>query len=153
MPSSWRLTKTKHLSTAWDGEGAKKAGGRWNSPGVAVIYTSGSLSLALVEILMHLTGEILPAYSAVRVEFEESLIRIVAPAALPANWRDSPPPPETQAIGDRWVADLTSVVLQVPSVVVPDELNYVLNPSHPDFRRVTIGPPSAFPFDARLRRS
>jgi RES domain-containing protein len=153
MPSSWRLTKTKHLTTAWDGEGAKKAGGRWNSLGVAVIYTSGSLSLALVEILVHLTGEILPAYSALRVEFEESLVRIVAPAALPANWRDSPPPPETQAIGDRWVADLTSAVLQVPSVVVPDEFNYVLNPSHPDFRRVTIGPPSAFPFDPRLRRS
>jgi RES domain-containing protein len=153
MRSSWRLTKTKHLSTAWDGEGAKKAGGRWNSLGVAVIYMSGSLSLALVEILVHLTGEILPAYSALRVEFEESLVTVVAPAALPANWRDSPPPPETQAIGDRWVADLTSVVLQVPSVVVPDEFNYVLNPSHPDFRRVTIGPPSPFPFDPRLRRS
>jgi RES domain-containing protein len=153
MPSSWRLTKTKHLSTALDGEGAKEAGGRWNSPGVAVIYTSGSLSLALVETLVHLPGEILPAYSALRVEFEESLVRIVAPAALPANWRDSPPPPETQAIGDRWVADLTSAVLQVPSVVVPDEFNYVLNPAHPDFRRVTIGPPSSFPFDPRLRRS
>jgi RES domain-containing protein len=153
MPSSWRLTKTRHLSTAWDGEGAKKAGGRWNSVGVAVIYTSGSLSLALVEILVHLTGEILPAYSAVRVEFDESMVRTIARAALPPNWRDSPPPPETQAIGDRWVADLSSVVLQVPSVVVPDEFNYVLNPSHPDFRRVAIGPPSAFPFDSRLRRS
>src|SRR6266545_310148 len=152
MPSSWRLTKTKHLSTAWDGEGAKKAGGRWNSLGVAVIYTSGSLSLALVEILVHLTSEILPVYSALRVEFDESLVT-TAPAALPANWRDSPPPLETQAIGDRWVADLTSVVLQVPSVVVPDEFNYVLNPSHPHFRHVTIGPPSSFPFDPRLRRS
>jgi RES domain-containing protein len=153
MPSSWRLTKTKHLSTAWDGEGAKKAGGRWNSVGVAVIYTSESLSLALVEILVHLTSEILPAYSALRVEFEESLVTALAPAALPANWRDSPAPPETKAIGDTWVADLTSAVLRVPSVVVPDESNYVLNPSHPDFHRLAIGPPRSFPFDLRLRRS
>lgn len=153
MRSSWRLTKTKYLSHAWDGEGAKKAGGRWNSLGVAVIYTSGSLSLALVEILVHLTPEILPAYSALRVEFEESLVTTVALGVLPPNWTESPPPPETQAIGDRWVVDLTSVVLRVPSVVVPDEFNYVFNPSHPDFRRVTIGPPSSFPFDLRLRRS
>ena len=150
MLSSWRLTKTKHLSTAWDGEGAKKAGGRWNSAGVAVIYTSGSLSLALVEVLVHLTSEIIQAYSAFRVEFEESWLIAVAPAALPANWRDSPAPPGTRAIGDRWVAEGTSVVLQVPSVVVPDEFNYVFNTSHPDFRRVTVGAPSPFPFDPRL---
>jgi RES domain-containing protein len=153
MPSSWRLTKTRHLATAWDGEGARKAGGRWNSPGVSVIYTSGSLSLALVEILVHLPGEILPAYSALRVEFGESLVSTVAAAALPANWRDSPPPRETQAIGDTWVADSISAVLQVPSVVIPDELNYVLNPSHTDFRRISVGAPRSFPFDPRLRRS
>ena len=109
--------------------------------------------MALVEILVHLTGEILPAYSALRVEFEKSWVSVVAAGELPANWRDSPPPRETQAIGDRWVAASTSVVLQVPSVVVPDEFNYVLNPSHPDFRRVSVGPPRPFPFDRRLRRS
>lgn len=150
MPSAWRLTKTKYLSTAWDGEGAKRSGGRWNSVGVAVVYTSGSLALALVEVLVHLPSGILPAYSAVRVEFDDSLVTAVTPAQLPTNWKASPAPAGTTTIGDKWVADRTSAVLRVPSVVVPGEFNYVLNPSHPDFGRLVIGTPTPFPFDPRL---
>jgi len=150
MPSGWRLTKTKYLSAAWDGEGAKKAGGRWNRPGVPVVYTSGSLSLALVEVLVHLPAEILPAYSAVPVAFDDSLVTVVAPGQLPRNWKDSPPPPATQAIGAEWVASRTSAVLRVPSVVVPGEFNFILNPAHDDFGRIRIGTPMPFPFDPRL---
>ena len=150
MPSAWRLIKTKYLSTAWDGAGARKAGGRWNAPGVAVVYTSGSLSLALVEVLVHLPADILPAYSAARVEFDDSLLTILVPAHLPKGWKDSPPPPATQAIGAAWVAAADSAVLRVPSVVVPGEFNFLLNPAHPDFARIRIGAPTAFPFDPRL---
>ena len=150
MVSAWRLTKTKMLSGAWDGQGAKKSGGRWNSVGVAVVYTSGTLSLALVEVLVHLPSGILPAYSAVRVDFDESMVSAVEPGQLPANWREYPPPPETKAIGDRWIAQSTSLVLRVPSVIVPSEFNYILNPSHPAFADVSIGEPMPFPFDPRL---
>ena len=150
MPSAWRLTKTKYLSAAWDGEGARKAGGRWNEPGVAVVYASGSLSLALVEVLVHLAVEILPSYSAVPIEFDESLVTVVAPGRLPRNWKESPPPPATQAIGSEWVASGTSAVLRVPSVVVPGEFNFILNPAHREFGRIAIGTPMPFPFDARL---
>ena len=150
MPSAWRLTKTKYLSTAWDGEGASKAGGRWNRPGVPVVYAAGSLSLALVEVLVHLPAEILPAYSAVPVEFDDALVTVVAPAQLPRNWKDSPPPPATQAIGADWVASGASAVLRVPSVVVPGEFNFVLNPAHRDFGRIRMGAPMPFPFDPRL---
>lgn len=150
MPSAWRLTKTKYLSAAWDGEGARKAGGRWNGPGVAVVYASGSLSLALVEVLVHLTSEILPAYSAVPIGFDESLVTAVGAAQIPKNWKDSPPPGATQAIGSEWVAAARSAVLRVPSVVVPGEFNFLLNPAHRDFARVRIGAPMAFPFDPRL---
>jgi RES domain-containing protein len=150
MLSAWRLTKTKLLPGAWDGEGAKKSGGRWNSVGIAVVYTSGTLSLALVEVLVHLPSGILPAYSAVRVDFDESMVTAVDPVELPANWRDHPPPPETKAIGDRWVAGGGRLVLRVPSVVVPNEFNYVLNPSHPAFADISIGEPMPFPFDPRL---
>jgi RES domain-containing protein len=150
MVSAWRLTKTKLLTRAWDGEGAKKSGGRWNSVGIAVVYTSGTLSLALVEILVHLPSGILPAYSAVRVDFDESMVTAVDPVELPANWRDHPPPPETKAIGDRWVSEEGSLVLRVPSVVVPNEFNYVLNPAHPAFADISIGDPMPFPFDPRL---
>ena len=150
MLSAWRLTKTKLLTGAWDGEGAKKSGGRWNSVGIAVVYTSGTLSLALVEVLVHLPSGILPAYSAVRVDFDESMVAAVDPVDLPPNWRDHPPPPETKAIGDQWVSEGSSLVLRVPSVVVPNEFNYVLNPSHPAFTDISIGDPIPFPFDPRL---
>jgi RES domain-containing protein len=150
MPSAWRLTKTKYLSAAWDGEGAARAGGRWNSPGVAVVYTSGSLSLALVEVLVHLPADILPAYAAVPVEFDDALVTVVPPARLPKTWKDSPPPAATQAIGDAWVESGASAALRVPSVVVPGEWNFILNPAHRDFGRIRIGAPAPFPFDPRL---
>lgn len=152
MPEAWRLTKTKYLSSAWNGEGAKKAGGRWNSPGVPVVYVSASLSLALVEVLVHLPAEVLGAYSAVPVEIDDALVTALPPARLPAEWKDSPPGPSTQAIGDAWVAGGESVALRVPSVVVPGEFNFLLNPAHRDFGRLRIGAPTAFPFDPRLAR-
>jgi RES domain-containing protein len=151
MLQAWRLLKTRYLATAWDGTGAKRAGGRWNSVGVPVVYTSASLSLALVEVLVHLPSGILPAYSAVPVEFEERLVTVLPQRSLPKNWRAEPAPSETRALGDAWAAAKESAVLRVPSVVVPNEFNYLLNPAHPDFTRLKVGKPVAFPFDPRLR--
>jgi len=150
VPSAWRLTRTRHLATAWDGEGAKRAGGRWNSVGVRVVYTSATLSLALVETLVHLPSGILPAYSAIPCDIHESFVESLDPRDLPPVWKDYPPPRAIQAIGDTWVADARSAALRVPSVIVPSEFNYVLNPAHPDFARIEIGKPLPFPFDARL---
>ena len=147
---AWRLSKTRHLGTTWNGEGAKRSGGRWNSVGVPVVYTSATLSLALVEVLVHLPAGILPSFSAIPIEFDDSLV-LVAPAdELPPRWKAHPPPPETQTIGDRWAGEARSAILRVPSVVVSSEFNYVLNPLHPDFKRIAIGEAVPFPFDARL---
>ena len=150
MPSAWRLTKTRYLATAWDGEGARTSGGRWTSVGTAVVYTSATLSLALVETLVHVPSGVLPAYTAVPIEFDDSLVAVVDTADLPPNWKDQPAPPETRAIGDSWVGSSKSALLRVPSVVVPSEFNYVVNPRHPDFGRIRIGAPMPFPFDPRL---
>jgi len=151
MPSAWRLVKTKYLANAFDGEGARLSGGRWNSHGVSVVYVSQSLSLALVEALVHLKDSgILPAYSAVRVEFDEALITTVALTDLPPNWKSHPAPAETRAIGDTWVAGNASALLRVPSVVVPSEFNYVINPNYPDFPLIRMEAPIPFPFDPRL---
>jgi len=152
VPAAWRLTKTKHLATAWDGEGARRTGGRWNSVGTAVVYTSGSLSLALTETLVHLPAGVLPAYTAIPIEFDDSLVTVLKAKDVPTGWTRDPPPPSTQARGDAWVASARSAVLRVPSVVVPVEFNYVFNPSHPDFARARIGTPTPFPFDPRLFR-
>ena len=150
MPHAWRLTKTKYLDTAWDGEGAKRAGGRWNSAGVPVVYTSATLSLALVEVLVHLRSDVLQAFSAVPIEFDESLVSVLAAKELPADWKRHPPPPSTQSLGDRWVAGARTALLRVPSVVVPTEFNDLVNPLHPDFARVARLEPIPFPFDRRL---
>ena len=150
MPTAWRLTKTKHLATAWDGEGAKRDGGRWNSVGTAVVYTSTTLSLALVETLVHIPSGLLPAYTAVPVDIDESQVTTLEAHDLPPNWKENPAPSSTQAVGDAWVMNAKSVALRVPSVVVPLELNCVLNPNHPDFARINIGTPIPFPFDPRL---
>jgi RES domain-containing protein len=153
MPSAWRLTKARYLETAWDGEGAKRVGGRWNSPGTAVVYVSATLSLALVETLVHLPSGVLPAYTAVPIEFEESLVETLRPGDLPPAWRSHTAPSETRAKGDAWARSARSAMLRVPSVVVPIEFNYVVNPAHPAFRRIQIGRPMPFPFDPRLKHA
>jgi RES domain-containing protein len=153
MPGAWRLTKTRYLETAWDGEGARRSGGRWNSPGTPVVYVSATLSLALVEVLVHLSSGVLPAYTAVPIEFDDSLAEELRAEELPAQWKHYPACPETRVIGDGWVRDARSALLRVPSVVVPVEFNYLVNPAHPEFARVRIGAALPFPFDPRLLRS
>jgi RES domain-containing protein len=150
VPTAWRLIKTKHLATAWDGEGAKRKGGRWNSVGTVVVYTSATLSLALAETLVHLPGGLLPAFTAIPVQFDEPVVTVLAPQDVPTDWDSTPPATSTQTIGDRWVTAATSAVLRVPSVIVPQEFNYVLNPNHADFASLRMGTPMPFPFDARL---
>ena len=150
MPTAWRLTKTKYLATAWDGEAARRDGGRWNSVGTAVVYTSATLSLSLVETLVHITSAVLPAYTAVRIDFDDSLVTTLEAKDLPRDWRSDPAPASTRAIGDAWVLAANRAAFRVPSVVVPIEFNYMFNPKHPDFARVLIGTPTPFPFDPRL---
>jgi RES domain-containing protein len=118
--------------------------------GTAVAYVSGTLSLALLETLVHVSSGVLPAYTAVSVEFDASLVTILEAKDLPADWKANPVPPITQAIGDRWAAESRTAALRVPSVVVPSEFNFALNPKHPDFVRIRIGTPIPFPFDLRL---
>lgn len=153
MPSAWRIVKTRHLATAWDGHAAALHGGRWNSPAVRVVYASATLSLALVEVLVHLPSEALPSFSAVPVQFDAAIVTTLAIGDVPPNFQKHPAPSETMSIGDAWVHSERSAVLSVPSAIVPMERNYVFNPRHPDFARVRIGRPENFPFDARLLRS
>jgi RES domain-containing protein len=146
MLEAWRLVKKKHVPTAFSGDGAAKTGGRWNSQGVAVVYASATRSLAALETLVHLTPLVLFTYRFIRVEFDESLVERLNLAALPSGWRLKPL--STRRLGDDWARSSRSALLAVPSVIIPDETNYVLNPAHPDFKRVTIGNPVSFTFDS-----
>ena len=116
------------------------------------MYTSATLSLALAETLVHIPSGVLPAYTAIPIEFGDSLVTVLEPEDVPTDWRSDPPPTSTQTIGDAWVSAARSAVLRVPSVVVPVEFNYLLNPDHADFARARIGKPMPFPFDPRLVR-
>lgn len=148
----FRICKTKYAWTAFDGEGAFRFGGRWNSRGTRIIYTADSLALAAMEMLVHLDDDgLLLKYSFVPAEIPTDLILLVADfRPLPADWNRSPAPAALQQIGDEWARALTSAVLAVPTSIVPRGKNYLLNPAHPDFHKITIDASENFVFDERL---
>jgi RES domain-containing protein len=150
MASGWRIVPETRAHDAFIGEGAKLYGGRWNSSGVAVVYGSQHKSLAALELLVHRDPRRPNRFTAFLFQFPESLVETVSLRGLPEDWRQEPPPPSTQQIGDVWMRESRSAVLAVPSIIIPEELNYVLNPAHPSFRKITIGKPQDFAFDARL---
>jgi RES domain-containing protein len=91
------------------------------------------------------------SYSSIPADFDNALVEVVDPAVLPAGWMEYPAPSALEEIGDQWAAEQRSAILQVPSVVVPAELNFILNPQHPLFAQVAVGPPTPFRFDPRLK--
>ena len=150
---AWRITQRRHASTAFSGEGARLYGGRWNRPGVPMVYVAQSQSLAVLEVLVHLDSPaLLGKYVLIEAEFDASLIQEADRSSLPKNWQSDPVPETVQAIGDRWASSGSSAVLRVPSVLVPDESSFLLNPRHPDFAKIAVSRPQAFHFDPRLIR-
>ena len=152
MTRVWRIVARRHARRAYSGEGARLYGGRWNAPGVAVVYTAGSLSLAALELFVHLDPEELPEdlVSVAAAIPDDVAIERLHPAALPRHWRQFPAPEAVQKIGTAWAASGRTAVLAVPSAVIPEETNYLLNPAHPQFAAVRMDAPKPFRFDARM---
>jgi RES domain-containing protein len=148
----WRLTSSRHARSAFNGLGAKANGGRWNAIGTPMVYLSQHLSLCALEVLVHANPADLPDFVSIPVEAPDgvSLEVLDYPARLSKNWRDELPPAGLRAFGDAWVKEGRSLLLQVPSVLIPEELNYLLNPLHPEVDRLVFGPPRPFSFDPRL---
>jgi RES domain-containing protein len=116
-----------------------------------MVYAAGSQSLAVLEMLVHLDSpDILKKYVLFGIEVEEQLVTNLDRTALPKNWKKDPAPMRVQAIGDAWARSFESVVLSVPSALVPSESNFLMNPRHPDFSQLRIGKPLSFRFDMRL---
>lgn len=151
MISAWRIVKRKHARAAFSGEGARLAGGRWNSAGTAVVYVSSSAALAMLEMLVHLGIEAaLDHYVLFEVRFASSAVEILDGGDLPRGWKRSPPSVATMRVGDAWVREARSAVLRVPSAVVPTEHNYLLNPAHPQCAHLWRGPRQPVRIDPRL---
>ncbi|MBI1390761.1 MAG: RES domain-containing protein [bacterium] len=154
--TAYRVTKRKRLERAFDGGGARINGGRWNSPGVRMVYTSGSIALATLEMLVHLEDErtLAELYDVIPVQFDEALCHTIDLSALSVGWNLPVVNPLTQLLGDEWIQRGESAILRVPSVVTPaesPEWNYLLNPLHPDFARIGIGASVVLSIDPRLR--
>lgn len=150
MLTVYRIVKARHARSAFDGEGARVAGGRWNRPGEAMVYTSASLALAAIENFVHLGEDGLHirfVYFKAAIPADLTIQRRVR---LPPNWRAEPPEEPSMRYGSAWLRTGRTAVLQVPSAIVPSEKNYLLNPRHPDFRRIRIGKPLPFVFDPRM---
>jgi len=139
---------------ALDGEGGRLYGGRWNSPGRPVVYTSTTLALAALEYLVHVDPTDVPAdLVALTIEVPDDVaIERVNTARLPKRWMQSASCPECQALGDAWLAGGKTALLSGPSAPVPEENNVMVNPRHVDAARVQITSQRKFAFDSRLSR-
>jgi len=151
----WRICKQRHVATAFSGEGARLFAARWNSVGTPLVYTSLSLSLAVVEVFVHIKKGQAPddlmsieaslPVDETRIEEEKSMML----SRLPPDWRREGHP-VLQKIGDEWVASKRSLALPVPSVVVDGEWNVLVNPEHPDAARIKVDTAKPFHFDTRM---
>ncbi|MBM3358419.1 MAG: RES domain-containing protein [Betaproteobacteria bacterium] len=150
MLSVWRLVTARFAKSAFSGEGARLYGGRWNRKGVSLVYTAGTQSLAMLEMLVQ--DEPLRArYVMIEARIPKGVtIDRIKMEDLPSDWRDIAAREKLQAIGTEWATKRSAAVLAVPSAVIPAETNYLLNPRHPDFRRIRIGKPQKFETDLRL---
>ena len=137
------------LDQAFSGEGARLFGGRWNSIGTPVVYTSESIALATLELCVHIDKEVnLKEYRVFPVTFSVDMVKTVD--SLPEGWNHDLILPAPMKIGDDWASENSFPVLKVPSVIVPSEYNYILNPQHPDFQDIQIGEVRPFEIDPRL---
>ena len=146
---AFRIASRRH--PIFDGAGAAEYGGRWNSPGRPVIYAAGSLSLAMLEQLAQAgTGRLPHDQVCVEITILDAVsTETVTPSDIPA-W-DAADRLASRAFGDRWLAEQRSCVLLTPSVIVPTELNVVVNPEHADFAGVTASTPRPLNWDERLK--
>lgn len=148
--TAYRVTQRQHVATAFSGFGASVGGGRWNNKGAAVVYVAESMALAALELRVHVgSSGVLNAYTLIPCTFDAAMVTQFDTGTLPHGWTRASS--VTRRIGTDWLAAGTTAVLRVPTAVVPLGFNYLINPNHADFKRVTLGIPVPFQFDRRLK--
>jgi RES domain-containing protein len=154
MIRAYRICQQRYAHTAFDGEGARLYGGRWNSKGTPMVYLAGSVALAQLEMLVHLDSDsvLMQRYVVIPVDIPESVVAPLPTEEVPTEWDSAGSRQQTVRTGDDWSRSRRSAVLKVPSAVVPIEFNFLANPLHADFAKIHIGAPISLRFDARLAR-
>jgi RES domain-containing protein len=149
---AWRLCRKPHAAEPLSGKGGTVVAGRWHEKGSRIVYTSATLSLAALELLVHAgVGHAPSDLVAIEIEIPDDLKILELPAsALPRDWRAIPAPRRLKQLGTKWLEEKKSAVLRVPSAVVPTESNFLLNPLHPDAKRIAVAGTTPFKMDPRL---
>ncbi|RFS21011.1 RES domain-containing protein [Chitinophaga silvatica] len=147
----YRISKCAYIDDL-AGTGARLYGGRWNSPGHAIVYTAGSRALAALEVLVHIPlKNIIQDFCIASIHIPDTIaIKVLTKEDLPKGWQSLTPAPFLQDIGDEWSETAKYAVLRVPSVIIAEEHNYLINPLHPDAEQITIKNTQPFVFDQRL---
>jgi len=142
----------KQFAFTLSGRGAALHGARWNSPGIELIYTAGNRSLAMAEVVVHLSiGTIPDDYMMITIDIPDDIaIAEIIERDLPESWNQFPHIQSTQKLGDAFILEGKNCILRVPSVVTAGDFNYLINPLHRDFARITISESRKFVFDQRL---
>ena len=150
----YRICDSKY-SDDLSGNGAKLYGGRWNSKGNTVIYCSGSKSLAVLELLVHTSINILPKQlRLITISVPEKIkIQDVSIKNLPGKWKVYPSPFQNQILGDKWLKSKSTLILKIPSVIIPSEFNFLINPLHKDISSIKIVNKEIFEVDDRLYKN
>ncbi|MFY0253786.1 RES family NAD+ phosphorylase [Chitinophaga sp. 30R24] len=149
----FRISKCAYINDL-RGTGARLYGGRWNSPGHSVVYTAGSRALSALEVLVHIPlKNIVQDFCIATINIPDNLaIKVLTKHDLPSGWQSLAPDLFLQNIGDEWIDTAKYAVLRIPSVIIPEEHNYLFNPLHPDAANITIVDTQPFLFDQRLKK-
>lgn len=140
----WRLTKAATIAEAFNGNGASKYGGRWNSKNTKMVYCASSISLAVLEILVHADSDLMPPLNLFSVDIPDDLI------VHNSFTGDLSKHADTKSHGDFWIKANSSLAITVPSIIVQQEINVLLNPDHPNFKKITPESHGKFSLDQRL---
>lgn len=145
----YRISKCKYIEDL-SGTGAASYSGRWHSKGTHVLYTAQTSSLALLESVVHIAKIAQRDYCMICLEIPEDNIRRIEQAELPSDWFMNPSPDNLKAFGDHFITNRKFFALQLPSAIMPEEYNFLLNPNHPDFKKVKLLYRRTLPIDERL---
>lgn len=147
----WRIT-TAPWALDKRCDGARSHGGRWNPVGFGVLYAGTTIELCALEKFVHLSGTVVPPMVLVAIDVPDRAGPVFKPALadLPDDWAALPAPASTQEIGQQWLASPDALMMLVPSAVIPEAVNAVINPAHPAYAQVTLEVVRQFRFDARM---
>ena len=145
----YRISKCDFISDL-RGNGAASYPGRWHSKGTHILYTAATPSLALLESVVHISNIVVASYCMICLSVPEDKIVSIPASGLPANWFVNPPPDILKKVGDDFISSNEFLALEIPSAIMPEENNYLLNPGHPDFKKIAIVYTRNIPIDERF---